>query len=242
MPGTKASSKKKETSTTTDWSFVEQLLSLALVRMTYMWGPPGIGKTYSSLHTGRIENGVYAVTLTEDTPVAELRGHYLPVGNEMVWRDGPIITAMREGARLVLNEISHAPPEAMSFMYPVLESEETAQLTLPTNETVRPAEGFHVVVTDNLPPDELPGPVKDRFDCTIEIGEPHPAALDRLSPTLRRAALRCFDLEDERRVSIRGWLAVERLKDELGLLPACRAVFGPKRGQQIHDAIVLGEA
>ncbi|MEN8160086.1 MAG: aminotransferase class III-fold pyridoxal phosphate-dependent enzyme, partial [Myxococcota bacterium] len=100
--------------------------------------------------------------------------------------------------------------------------------------------GFHVVVTDNASPDDLPPALRDRFDAVIQIEEPHPEALMRLSEPLRSIARRGFALDDARRVSIRGWLVLDRLRDELGLELACVIVFGLERGAQIHDAIVLG--
>jgi MoxR-like ATPase len=224
-----------------DWGFVECVLRSENVRSIYLWGPPGIGKTFAAYHVGRVEP-VYAVTLTEDTPAAELRGHYLPVAKEMVWHDGPFTSAMRQGARLVVNELTHGTPEVLSLLLPVLEQVETARLTLPTNETIRPRAGFQVICTDNAPPEDLPQALRDRFDCLLEVREPHPTALQKLDEPLRRAALRTFGLEADRRISLRGWLCVQRLQREFGLRGACQAAFGPNRGAQIHDAIVLGMA
>jgi hypothetical protein len=121
----------------------------------------------------------------------------------------------------------------------VLEWPETARVTLPTNETVAPAPGFHVIATANCPPDDLPPALRDRFDAVIRIEEPHPEALDKLSPPLREVARRGFALDDARRVSLRGWLSLDRLRHELGLELACAVAFGLERGAQLYDAIVL---
>ena len=164
-------------------------------------------------------------------------GHFK--GDTLAWHDGPVMRAMKEGARLVLNEISHASDDALAFLYPVLEHSETARLTLPTGETVTPAPGFHVVVTDNLPPDGLPAALQDRFDATLEISEPHPSALARLSDGLREVARRSFALDDERRLSVRRWLTLDRVRHELGLEDACLVVFGAERGSQVFDALVI---
>ena len=220
-----------------DWPLVERVLSTKLIRSVYLYGPPGIGKTYSAYHKGRTEDGVYACTLTEETPALELRGTWLPNAEGLVWHDGPVARAMREGARLVLNEISHASDDVLAFLYPVIESPETARVTLPTNETLTPSPGFSVVVTDNLPPDDLPPALQDRFETILEVTEPHPEALSRLSPDLREAARRSFALEADRRVSLRAWLMLERLRPEFGLEEACIIVFGAERGSQIHDAL-----
>jgi MoxR-like ATPase len=224
-----------------DWDVVERVLASQVINHLYMWGKPGIGKTWTAYHKGRIEQGVYAVTCTPETPASELRGHYLPgPDGHFVWHDGPVVRAMREGARLVINEIGHASDDVLALMHPVLEHMETARITLPTNETVAPAAGFHVVLTDNAAPDELPPALRDRFDAVLRIDEPHPEALARLSEPLRRVAERGFALEEDRYVSLRGWLVLDALRHELGLELASAVVFGAERGAQIHDAVVLG--
>ncbi|MBW2419260.1 MAG: AAA family ATPase [Deltaproteobacteria bacterium] len=238
---TRRNKKTEETKSKTrvDWAFVEMLLAHPRIRTLYLYGPPGVGKTFAAYHKGRVHNGVYCITLTEDTPAAELRGMFVPQGNEFIWRDGPFTAAMREGALLVINELSHASPDVQALLYPVLESEETAKLTLPTNETVRPAPDFHVVVTDNESPSSLPPALVDRFNSIVEIDAPHPDALAKLSEPLRRAAVQSVGLEPERAVTLRGWLTLDMLQQDMGLEKACRAVFGRERGAQIHDAIVL---
>jgi MoxR-like ATPase len=235
-------SKKPETDSRTvtlTWELIERVLASTALGRIYLWGKSGIGKTYCAYHKGRVERGCYALTLTQEMPASELRGHYLPTGDRFEWHDGPVIRAMREGARLVINEILHASDDVLSFLFPILEFEATARVTLPTGETVVPAPGFHVVMTDNAAPDDLPAPLRDRLDAVLEINEPHPEALAQLPDTLREVARRGFALEDDRRVSIRGWLTLARLEPELGLADACAVVFGAERGSQLCDAIVL---
>jgi MoxR-like ATPase len=223
-----------------DWEIIEQVLASFAVDRVYLWGPPGISKTWTAYHKGRLERGLYAVTCTPETPASELRGHYLPrADGGFEWRDGPVVKAMREGARLVVNEITHASDDVLSFLLPILEFPETARVTLPSNETVAPAPGFHCIVTDNCPPDDLPPALRDRFDAVLHVEEPHPEALAKLSAPLREVARRGFALDDARRVSLRGWFVLDRLRHELGLERACAVVFGAERGAQIYDAVVL---
>ena len=231
----------KETCPATDWGFIESVMRSSSLRTAYLWGPSGFGKTYAAYKIG-LRGPLFAVTLTEDTPAAEIRGHYLPVGKGMEWRDGPVTLAMRSAGRLVINELTHGSADALSFLHPVLENPDTALLTLPTGETVRPAPGFQLFVTDNAPPEDLSLALRDRFDCILEVREPHPAALAQLDPILVEPAKRAFTLEPDRRVSLRGWLSVQRLMKEFGLRGACLAVFGPSRGAQIHDGMILGAA
>jgi MoxR-like ATPase len=236
----KASGRRSdERSAQVDWALVERALACELLGRIYLYGPPGIGKTFVAYHSGRIQRDVYAVTLTPETPAAELRGTYLPRGDELAWHDGPAIRALKVGARLVLNELSHASDDALAFLHPLLESPETARLTLPTGETLTPAPGFHVVVTDNCAPDGLPAALQDRFDALLGVSEPHPDAFARLSPALREPARRSFSLGEDRRVSVRAWLTLDAVRGELGLRDACTVVFGAERGSQIFDALSL---
>jgi hypothetical protein len=231
----------KDPGPATDWGFIENVLRSPSVRTIYIWGPPGFGKTYAAYHVG-VRGALYAITLTEDTPAAEIRGHYLPAGDGMAWNDGPATKALLEGARLVINELTHGSPDVLSILHPLLENPDTARLTLPTGVTVRPAPGFQVICTDNLPPDELPDALRDRFDCILHVREPHPAAIAQLDERLRGPAVRSFNLEPERRISLRGWFSVQRLMREFGIKGAFMAVFGPARGALLHDGLILGEA
>ncbi len=236
----KTPNKKTETRTETiGWTLIERVLACMALSRIYLFGPPGVGKTYMAYEFGRVQQGVYACTLTPDTPAAELRGSYIPQGDTIVWHDGPVIRAMREGARLVLNELSHASEDALAFLYPVLEHPDTARLTLPMGETIIPTPGFHVIVTDNLAPDDLPPALRDRFDAQLEIREPHPDALARLPEDLREVARRGMGLDEERRVSVRPIIAINSLRDEFGLRDACLIVLGAARGAHFFDALRL---
>jgi MoxR-like ATPase len=246
MAESKSDGKSKAKSSTrtarVTWDLVGRVLACSCVRHVYLYGPPGIGKTYCAIREGRRDGNVYAITLTQEMPASELRGHWTPRGNEFVWMDGPVVRAMREGALVVLNELLHASDDALSFLYPVLERDATARITLPTSETVVPRPGFRVIVTENRPPSDLSAALRDRFDAVLEIDEPHPQALEGLSPVLREAARRSFSLDDERRVSVRPFLVLDQLRFAIGLEDACTAVFGPQRGSQLFDALVLAGA
>jgi MoxR-like ATPase len=232
----------KAGSGSSDWEFVEKVLASRHANTVYLWGPPSVGKTFVSVRSGLGDREVFVITLTPDTSAAELRGFFMPKGNEFVWVDGVFIKAMRSGARIVINEIAYASSDVLAILHPVLESRATAQLTLPNLETVYPAEGFQVVCTDNAPMEQLPAALQDRFKSCLHVTEPHPDALARLPEDLREAARRTFDLEADRAVSLRGWLAVHEFEAEFGREFALRAVFGRQRGAQIFRATVLGGA
>jgi MoxR-like ATPase len=222
-----------------DWELVELVLDSENIDHVLIWGPPGIGKSYAAYRMGQSRRGFYAIPLTQETAASELRGFFVPHGGELVWQDGPAVRAMREGAFLVLEELPEASEDARAFLHALLDNRETARITLPTSETVVPAPGFKVVATSNLGPESLSPALRDRFDAMLHLTSPHPEGLARLSEPLRQVALRSFELPEERAVSLRQWLVLEKLQHEFGLPRACASVFGPERGARMHDAIVL---
>jgi hypothetical protein len=85
---------------TTEWMLLG--IALQVSARVYCSGPPGIGKSFLAANDPR---PAYPVTLSDDLTVQDLVGHYLPDGNKFVWHDGPVAMAMKEGARLILNEL-----------------------------------------------------------------------------------------------------------------------------------------
>mgnify|MGYP001605112979 CR=1 FL=1 len=223
------------------WQVAEAVLPVS--PRILLVGAPGTGKTFAGAKFGLHPNQrVYAVTLTEEMPSAELRGHFVPVGSEFKWMDGPALLAWRQGARLVLNEIDRASGDILTFLMVILDDVETAMITLPTGETVRPVKDFSVVATMNgdVLTDLTPA-LRDRFPVTIDIDEVHPDALARLPKALRSAAKSTTLTEPQRRLSVRVWLEFVRLQPQIGDELAMRACFG-KRADDAFNALKIASA
>lgn len=187
-------------------------------------GIPGTGKSFAAQFGAP---GCRNLTLTEETPMAELRGHFVPRGGgEFVWHDGPVIAAMRAGERIVVNEIDRGGGDVLGFMLAVCDDPESCRITLPTGETVRPAPGFHVVATMNGAPSDLSPALADRFHVRVEITEPHPAAFDTLPERYRNAARSTAVAAGDSRIPLRAWLAFARLVRVVDERTAAQAVFG----------------
>jgi len=206
-------------------------------RRIFIFGPPGVGKSYAAL--AALGANVMQVTLNSDTVVQELLGHYVPRGGEFIWHDGPISKAFREGLPLVVNEIGRASGAVQDLMLAVLDDIQTAAITLPTGETIRPANGFRVIATANTGPDALDEALHDRFDAVVRVSEPHPNLIEFLDQKLQGlgTAIKKSYLDVPRAVSPRRALAFLSLWTG-GLSPedASSLAFGD-RGKDILLAL-----
>src|SRR5688572_28229199 len=100
-------------------------------RRTLLYGPPGTGK--STVAQAGVENDddLYVVSLHDEMTVAELFGHFVPVGSRFVWLDGPALAAWRKGKRLVLDEVDLASGSILSICRAILNDARVARLTIP---------------------------------------------------------------------------------------------------------------
>ena len=219
-----------------NWNDIEQVVESGVNALLY--GPPGTGKTRCATN-----GDSYSITLTMETPAAELRGHFVPEGTKFVWFDGPAIRAWREGKRIVLNEIDQASGDAMTFLHALLDDPAVARLTLPNGETVTPKKGFQAVATTNAMdlPMVLPEALLDRFAVRIKVMEPHPQALAELgNRVLAELVTRTIGKAPEARVSLRQAIAFQRLAKEVGAETAASAILGSVLKDATMLAAVVG--
>jgi MoxR-like ATPase len=215
------------------WELIDAVIAKA--NRVLLYGPPGTGKSYAASHCSVNGQPVYIVSLTDETPAAELRGHYVPKDGNFVWQDGPCLLAWRNGGRLVINEVQRAGADALGFLAAILEDSDVVGITLPTGEFVKPAPGFSVVATMNgSPNDFLDEAIRSRFPVSIQVTEIHPSALAQLPEDLRKPAADSTVAEPERRISIRSWSTYASLRDALGPVNAATAVFGPSANDVLN--------
>ena len=236
------------------WELVESVLGNS--RRVLLYGPPGTGKTYSAVKTNtpkaysksaekEIDN-IYQITMTEDTASANLEGFYKPSNTgTFEWHDGIAIQSWKNGGRLVINEIDHASPDAMTFLHAILDDQEIAMLTLnnDTKETVKPADGFQVVATTNSPPESLPLALKDRFPVKIYVDSIHPKAMEKFPDEWHGVINDTTMVEDdEERISVRAWTEFFALQEK-GFTPetAAKLIFADK-AEELIDAVTLARA
>lgn len=232
------------------WTDVD--LALKHARRVLLWGPPGTGKSYGGTN---VDKGVelFRLYITMDTPAAEVRGHYLPnEGGSFSWHDGPGVAAWRAGGRLVVDEIDAASGDTLTLLMGLLDDPESAMLTLPTNETLRPKAGFSCVATTNQLPSVMPEALLDRFDVVINVMQPSPKVFSLgkwHNKALARAAENSIFLTREvpkgkegRAIGLRAFRAIDRLNEAgLPLPDASRLVIGESASRWLMTSMAISK-
>lgn len=228
------------------WALAQSMIESG-ARRILLYGPPGVGKSYTPWSVARrLGAAFHSVTLTDMTPMAELRGHFVIKGMDTVWHDGILSRAWRDSQKgrtiMVLNEIDHVGADAESFLHNFLDDPEMARVYLPTGEELVPGE-IQVVATMNGIPDDLADALRDRFTVRVEIKEPHPDALKGLPAEIRDFAKRMImsPPKGEERMSLRAFYDLVNLVKGMdrksgSFTQACRAMFGA-RGDDVAAAL-----
>ncbi|RLK24729.1 dynein-related subfamily AAA family protein [Micromonospora sp. M71_S20] len=112
-----------------------------------LYGPPGTGKT-------SLIEAAYADAITVaghgDTTVEDLVGNYVPLpdgGFEFAY--GPLVTAMREGRALFIDDATLIPPRVLAALYPAMDGRATITIAAHHNEVVTATDGFFVCAGHN---------------------------------------------------------------------------------------------
>lgn len=113
----------------------------------YIVGESGNGKTMgveqACANSGR---ELVCFNITNETSEEDLIGSFILDNGDMLWKDGPVLVAMRRGAVLLLDEIDQATTNIMCLQT-VLQNK--PYYVKKTNEMVYPKKGFTVVATAN---------------------------------------------------------------------------------------------
>lgn len=77
-------------------------------------GPTGTGKSRFVEYMAHVlEKKLITISCHEETSSTDLVGRFIIKGAETVWLDGPLTTAVREGAFLYLDEVAEARPDVI---------------------------------------------------------------------------------------------------------------------------------
>lgn len=77
-------------------------------------GPTGSGKSrFIEYMAVKLEKNLITISCHEETSSTDLIGRFIIKGAETIWLDGPLTTAVKEGAIIYLDEIAEARPDVI---------------------------------------------------------------------------------------------------------------------------------
>lgn len=131
------------------------------------------------------------------------------------WSDGPALRALRHGKLVIFDEINDKSPEITSYLHALLD--DPAAITTPVGERVLAAPGYGVIATTNSLPEELPLPIRDRFDVIIKVTELSSGLVKSLGPFANHAKSAALNQAKkyaswQRPASINLWIAASKLR------------------------------
>ena len=157
---------------------IESLISTNNFTTLYITGLSGNGKTTMVEQVcAKLKRECFRVNIINTTDEDDLFGGLRLVNGDTVWQDGAVITAMRRGGVLLLDEVDLGSDKLLCLQ-PVLEGK--GVYIKKKNEWVVPAEGFCIVATANT---KGKGSEDGRFVGTNVMNE---AFLDRFDYTFEQ--------------------------------------------------------
>ncbi|MCB1755674.1 MAG: CbbQ/NirQ/NorQ/GpvN family protein [Gammaproteobacteria bacterium] len=206
-------------------------------------GPTGCGKTRFIRHmAARLGRPLYTVACHDDLTAADLVGRHLIAEQGTYWCDGPLTSAVREGAICYLDEIVEARKDTTVVLHPLTDDRRILPIER-TGETLQAPPGFMLVVSYNpgyqnllkgMKPSTRQRFIAMSFDFpepAIEIevlvgesgiAEETAARLVRLAVALR--ALKDHDLEEAASTRLLVYAAM-LIRNGYAMKEACRAAL-----------------
>ena len=129
------------------FSDLRKIIKSGVFYPVYITGLSGNGKTMMVEQVcASLSRELIRVNITKRTDEETLIGSYELIDGNTVRREGPVITAMRRGAVLLLDETDYGT-EDLLCLQPILEGKQ--YFDKKTGEVIHPAKGFTVIATAN---------------------------------------------------------------------------------------------
>ena len=126
---------------------LKSILKSGIFFPVFITGLSGNGKTLMVEQIcAKLKKELFRVNITIETDEDDLIGSNTLINGNIVFKEGPVLKAMRKGAVLLLDEVDLASNKIMCLQS-ILEG--GGYLIKKTGEFVKPAEGFTVVATAN---------------------------------------------------------------------------------------------
>lgn len=180
-----------------------------------LYGPPGTGKT--SVVEAAFPD-LITVEGDGDTTVADFVGDYTQTPDgRYVFVHGPLVTAMREGRVLFIDDATLIPPTVLAVVYPAIDGRRQISIKANGGERVTAEPGFYVVAGHNpgVHGAVLTDALASRFSAQIQVSTDYDLA----------AQLKI----DHRAVRVARNLATQQQNGEIGWAPQLRELIAFQR-------------
>ena len=162
-----------------NFNTVKEVVKSGIFYPMFITGLSGNGKTLMvSEVCSRLKREYVRANITVETDEDDLIGGFRLLNGETVWHDGPVVTAMKRGALLLLDEIDLASNKIMCLQ-PILEGSSIYLKKI--GKWVHPEPGFNVIATANT---KCQGSDDGRFIGTNVMNE---SFLERFPVTIEQS-------------------------------------------------------
>ncbi|XVQ15519.1 CbbQ/NirQ/NorQ/GpvN family protein [Spirillospora sp. CA-255316] len=112
-------------------------------------GPTGCGKTRLVEHLGeRLGRPVVTISCHDDLTSGDLVGRFIVAGGDVIWNDGPLTRAVKDGALCYLDEVVEARHDSLAVLHSLTDHRRTLYLDR-AGEVLRAPEEFMLVCSYN---------------------------------------------------------------------------------------------
>lgn len=131
-----------------EYKDLETIIKSKMFYPVLITGHSGNGKTMSVTQAcAKFKRPMIRINCTKTTDAETLIGSKTLIDGNVVITEGPMLTSMRNGSIIILDEFSASDPNAILCLQGILEG--GAYYFALTGEYVYPKEGFNVFLTDN---------------------------------------------------------------------------------------------
>jgi MoxR-like ATPase len=157
---------------------LESIIRSGIFYPVFVTGLSGNGKTMMVEQIcANLEREFIRVAITSETDEDDLIGGFRLIDGKTVWQDGPVVTGMRRGAIVLLDEVDLGTNKIMCLQG-VLEGKPIYLKKI--NQIVKPLKGFNILATANT---KGQGSMDGKFVGTNVLNE---AFLERFAGTLEQ--------------------------------------------------------
>ncbi len=185
---------------------------------TLLIGETGTGKTSMIRELAKEHKAkLIRFTLTGETTVDDFVGKYTLISGETVWQDGILLSAIKSGDWLVVDEINVALPEILFVLHSLLDDDKSVTVPQHDAETIKPHKDFRFFATMN-PTEEYSGTkelnkaFKSRFPVILLVGIPE----NKIERDVLKAHEPLLSDEDATKImSVANFLRQQKKKEEI---------------------------